>query len=192
MEKGVFSAAAARYPWSDDLREHYDEKHYILLRDLVTPQQVGHLLEVQSQCAGKVYSGNDPSSVWKTHHLPDQHWLKKDAAESSLIDRFNVITGNAIRSKNLKIWYMDYREGEFVEKHSDHHWTLVLVICLRGVAKANGGTLHLCTDEQEYQIHLKEGMAVAFSGTTPHYTTPLVPSLSNPEPIRTCLAVSFL
>lgn len=192
MGPGIFTAAATTYQWSDSLRERYGEKHYVVLEDFVTSRQIRRLFDARSQCLEKVYTGADGGSVWKTHHVDEGHWLERDVLESPLIDRLNGITGSAIHTRKTKIWYMDYGVGEFVERHADFNWTLVLLICLRGVAKENGGSLHLCVGEQEDHIHLTDGRAVAFSGLTVHYTTPLVPSSAVPDPLRTCLAISFL
>lgn len=193
MDEGVISAVAADYPWSDGLRERYREKHYVLLEDFVSPRQIGQLLAARSQCVQKLFTGANPESTWTTYQVDKQHWLRRDLLESGLSDRLNVVTGDAIRTPKTNIWYMDYRLTEFIEPHSDANWTLLLIICLRSAAKENGGILHLCVDEQEEEeIELVEGQAVAFSGAIVHHTSRLLASSAVPNPVRSCLVITFL
>jgi hypothetical protein len=85
----------------------------------------------------------------------------------------------------LRCWTSIYQAGEYINPHKDGSGDVQLLVCLRATERANGGTLVLEHAGRRTELQLAPGDGVLFKATEVlHYTTPLLPLPSVPEPQR--------
>ncbi len=93
--------------------------------------------------------------------------------------------GRKVADDHVTCWVNRYRVGEYIPRHTDASGTAQVVLCLQAPDESNGGVLMLATDTGELGYVLTPGDAVLFHPTAvEHWTTPLIPSPTEPEPVR--------
>ncbi|MBV8893376.1 MAG: 2OG-Fe(II) oxygenase [Acidobacteria bacterium] len=95
------------------------------------------------------------------------------------------VTGLNSSICDLICWIARYRNGEYIDRHTDSAGTVQLLVCLTAPSSENGGVLVLLSEPNEHRYVLRAGDAVLFTATAvEHCTVPLVPSLACPDPVR--------
>ena len=126
-------------------------------------------------------------------HRPDVTWLEQRFESGQpAYDFFDhpdvrAFVGRTIGAPlgGLEVWTSCYRQGEYIDPHCDRTGLVQFLICLTTTAGPEyGGELNL----DSTPIFLQPGAAVLFEATRlTHFTTPLLPSAANPEPLRVVL-----
>jgi len=89
-------------------------------------------------------------------------------------------------------WINLYRAGEYISPHRDVAGSIQLLIALVSADSECGGIFIANIHGRKLEFLLAPGDGMLFEATTvEHYTTPLSPSQSNPEPRRMNAVMRF-
>jgi hypothetical protein len=170
---------------TENLINQYREQRYLLLPKFISADVTQQLLEYTEGIEIKsVICGNKDISFGE-QRFPKDHALYRFFGASDLIPSLLTLT-QAERVQHLVCWTSVYHVGQYINAHTDRGGTIQVIVCLQAPSdQSAGGTLVLALNGDEKCCFLTLGDAVIFQATTiPHYTTPLIPTRSEPTPRR--------
>ncbi len=136
--------------------------------------------------ARRVRTG-DHADEWEELSVDPDHELAAVLSSDRILGTVLTAVGQpASRAGDVRItlWANRYRTGECIPRHRDSSGAVQLVVCLEAPDPAGGGSLVLATEQGEVSLRLAPGDAVLFHRTIEHWTTRLVPSSQDPNPVR--------
>jgi hypothetical protein len=125
---------------------------------------------------------------WPNHDFGEIHPVYKFFGQPALIEMAKRLTGRASIAKTKRLcWATACGKGQEVGPHRDSTGLIHLAIGLQSTdgPKYGGELAVVMEDKAEERVFLEPGDAVWFDAKRLlHYTTPLIPSERNPDPVR--------
>jgi hypothetical protein len=186
-----------------EIANTYQAEKLVTLPELIDPDTTDELLGFIRE--------RDFERISNSMALPEQNhifWDQQRVADRDGLvgdDRiFNFFGQSAIKglveaatkqeiTPDHHCWVNHYNAGEFMGPHKDGRGVGALLICLQTVeAPECGGSLIVEDQEPPSRIFLQPGDGILFkSDEYRHYTEPLQPSATNPEPERIIIAARY-
>lgn len=132
----------------------------------------------------RVSVGDNPAT-WDEHTLASDCEIVTMFSDVRVTKIISNVTGLSSSISDLICWIARYKNGEYIDRHTDSAGTIQLLVCLAAPPSGNGGALILVSGPSEHCYVLRAGDAVLFTATAvEHCTTPLASSLSCSNPVR--------
>lgn len=128
-----------------------------------------------------------PNVTWDEQDIPRDHMLFRFFEDEVVVNQVRraASISDGMSLKSLQVWISRYRVGEYINPHKDGDGTVQMIMCLKAGRVDNGGALCLKVGEENRSIFLTPGDTIIFNATSiEHFTTPLVTTPGNPNPIR--------
>lgn len=175
------------------LRNLYTSDRLVVLRHLAESGDVVRIIEESlSWPKQSVYVRPEDGVTWLSQDVPRDSLLTAWFCSDQILQMIRAVSGIAFPLVRTESWINLYRAGEYISPHRDAAGTIQLLLSLVSPDSECGGIFSASIQGCNREFVLRPGDALLFEATSvEHYTTPLIPSASNPEPMRMNAVMRF-
>jgi hypothetical protein len=168
------------------LRNSYASERLVVIRRLAGSEDVRRIISESPLWAKRsVYVRPEDGVTWLSQDVPKDSFLSGFFHSDRILHIVRTVSGITLPLVRTESWTNLYRTGEYISRHRDAAGSIQLLLALISPEIDCGGAFVARIQGCLREFILEPGDAVLFEATAvEHFTTPLRPSESTPDPTR--------